>query len=315
MSGPGTSGEPRFSDDRQWWWNGSQWVPASQAPSQPPVAAPPGALPTSSPLASPAKRGGVASWLAIVGLVVCFPVGIVLTLLTGWSSRTKAIAIGVVLALVVVGGVIGSSSSKTTPTASVSVSTPTSNPATAKSSTGVKTPSPSPAAATPSQAPKQQFVTFGNGTKVVGQDVQPGTYRTRHDSSGCYFARLKGFGGSVDDIIANDITDAPAVVTIMPTDKGFQSNNCDTWWSDLSQITTSKTSFGSGDFIVGTDMSPGTYRNTGATGCYWERLRGFCHTIDDIIANDITDNQTVVAIAASDAGFESKRCGNWTKIG
>ncbi len=27
-----TGAEPRFSDDRQWWWTGSEWVPASQAP-------------------------------------------------------------------------------------------------------------------------------------------------------------------------------------------------------------------------------------------------------------------------------------------
>jgi hypothetical protein len=24
--------EPRFSDDRQWWWTGTEWVPAGQAP-------------------------------------------------------------------------------------------------------------------------------------------------------------------------------------------------------------------------------------------------------------------------------------------
>jgi hypothetical protein len=28
---------PRFSDDRQWWWTGSEWVPASQAPHSPDV--------------------------------------------------------------------------------------------------------------------------------------------------------------------------------------------------------------------------------------------------------------------------------------
>lgn len=149
---------------------------------------------------------------------------------------------------------------------------------------------------------------------VVGKDIQPGTYRTRHDSAGCYFARLKGFGGSIGDIIANDNTNARAVVTISATDKGFQSSNCDRWTSDLSAITTSKSSFGDGDFIVGTDMQPGTYRNTASTGCYWGRLRGFGHTIDDIIANDNTDAQAVVTIAASDAGFESSHCGTWTKI-
>jgi hypothetical protein len=32
----GSGLEPRFSDDRQWWWDGTQWVPASQAPVPPP---------------------------------------------------------------------------------------------------------------------------------------------------------------------------------------------------------------------------------------------------------------------------------------
>jgi hypothetical protein len=149
---------------------------------------------------------------------------------------------------------------------------------------------------------------------VVGKDIQAGTYRTRHDSSGCYFARLKGFGGTLDEIIANEDTNARAVVTIQAADKGFDSRNCDQWSSDLSAITTSKTSFGDGDFIVGTDMIPGTYRNVATTGCYYARLSGFGHTLNEIIANDNADGQAVVTIAASDAGFESSRCGTWTKI-
>jgi uncharacterized protein YbjQ (UPF0145 family) len=28
--------EPKWSDDRQWYWNGKDWVPASQAPTSPP---------------------------------------------------------------------------------------------------------------------------------------------------------------------------------------------------------------------------------------------------------------------------------------
>jgi hypothetical protein len=35
----------QFSEDRQWWWNGREWIPASQAPKQPrpPTRPPPGA--------------------------------------------------------------------------------------------------------------------------------------------------------------------------------------------------------------------------------------------------------------------------------
>ncbi|HLL79649.1 MAG TPA: hypothetical protein VFA41_12635 [Ktedonobacteraceae bacterium] len=174
---------------------------------------------------------------------------------------------------------------------------------------------------TQSQTPKSQPTTktatypqFGDGTYVVGKDIQPGTYRTRTGSSGCYFARLKGFGGSVSDIIANENTDAPAIVTIAPSDKGFESTNCGTWTQDLSAITTSKTSFDDGMYIVGTDILLGTYKSSGQTGCYYARLRGFGGTLDDIIANDNTDTSAIVTISASDKGFESTNCGTWTKI-
>jgi len=125
---------------------------------------------------------------------------------------------------------------------------------------------------------------------------------------------LKGFSGALGDIIANENMDGPAVVTILATDKGFESSNCDTWSSDLSRITASKTSFGGGDFIVGTDLLPGTYRNIASAGCYWARLSGFGHTLSNIRANDDTDARAIVTIAASDKGFESSSCGTWTKI-
>ncbi len=70
---------------------------------------------------------------------------------------------------------------------------------------------------------------FTDGTHEVKKDIQPGTYRTRAGMSGCYYARLSGFGGGVGDIISNDNTDDVAIVTIAPTDKGFKSTRCGTW--------------------------------------------------------------------------------------
>lgn len=165
----------------------------------------------------------------------------------------------------------------------------------------------------PTATPTPSFAHFGDGTFQVGKDIQPGTYRTRSGSPGCYYARLKGFGGTVDDIIANDNTDAPAVVTIAASDKGFQSQDCGTWTQDVSQITKSKTSFEDGMYIIGTDITPGTYKNTGGDTCYYARLSGFGGTIDDIIANDNVSASTIVTIAASDKGFQSNGCGTWTK--
>lgn len=194
--------------------------------------------------------------------------------------------------------------------------TTTTATATAASTTASRiTPVPAKATAThgPTATPTPSYAHFGDGTFQVGKEIQPGTYRTRTGSSGCYYARLKGFGGSVDDIIANNNTDAPAVVTIAASDKGFQSQDCGTWTKNLSQVTTSKTPFGDGMYIVGTDIAPGTYKNTGVQGCYYARLSGFGNTTDDIIANNNVDTVTIVTISASDKGFESDRCGTWTK--
>lgn len=154
---------------------------------------------------------------------------------------------------------------------------------------------------------------FGNGTHEVGSDIRPGTYRTRQSSEGCYWARLKDFDGELESIAANDNTNAPAVVTILATDVGFESTRCDTWTADLSRITTSKASFDEGTYIVATDLEPGTYRSSGGEGCYWARLRNFEGDLGSIVANDNTDGPTIVTIKSSDKGFTSTRCGTWTK--
>ena len=92
------------------------------------------------------------------------------------------------------------------------------------------TPSPT-SAPTPTQSasvPKSPLTSFGDGTYIVGTDIQSGTYRNSGGSN-CYYARLSGFGGTSADIIDNENTDTSAIVTISSTDKGFQSKNCGTW--------------------------------------------------------------------------------------
>jgi len=155
---------------------------------------------------------------------------------------------------------------------------------------------------------------FSDGTYQVGTDIQPGTYRTREGSSGCYYERLSGFSGEFDDILANGNTVAPAIIAIKPTDAGFLSQDCGTWTKDLSAITESKTTFGEGAYIVGTDIEPGTYRNSGSSSCYYERLSEFTGDLNAIIANGNAEEPTVVTIGPADAGFQSNDCGTWTKL-
>lgn len=166
----------------------------------------------------------------------------------------------------------------------------------------------------PVAAPAPENRQFKDGAYIVGSEIEPGTYRTRKASSGCYFARLKGFSGSVGDIIANESISGPAVITILATDKGFESRNCGTWSRDLSAISESKTTINNGIFIVDTDIEPGTYRSVETKGCYYSRLRGFNATPGEIIANNIVDTSAIVTIVPSDVGFRSSNCGTWTKI-
>jgi TolA-binding protein len=70
--------------------------------------------------------------------------------------------------------------------------------------------------------------TFGDGVHRVGTDIQPGTYRS--SGGDCYWARLRNFGGGLNSIIANGLSDGgPVVVTIDPSDAGFESTRCGTW--------------------------------------------------------------------------------------
>jgi len=67
----------------------------------------------------------------------------------------------------------------------------------------------------------------GEGTFLVGADVQPGTYRG--GGSGCYWARLSGTSGGFNDIITNGNVEGPTVVTIAASDKAFETSGCGTW--------------------------------------------------------------------------------------
>ena len=73
------------------------------------------------------------------------------------------------------------------------------------------------------------MTTFGHGTYIVGTDIKPGWYRSSN-TNGCYWARLRGFDGSMREIIANGIRlRGHAVVHVKRADAGFQSRGCGTW--------------------------------------------------------------------------------------
>ncbi|MCA1189238.1 MULTISPECIES: PASTA domain-containing protein [unclassified Saccharopolyspora] len=71
---------------------------------------------------------------------------------------------------------------------------------------------------------------IGDGTYAVGTDIEPGTYKSAGPSSSvvpmCYWARLKDTSGEFDSIIANNVGEGPATVTIQDGDGAFEVRGC-----------------------------------------------------------------------------------------
>mgnify|MGYP001061986127 CR=1 FL=1 len=86
-----------------------------------------------------------------------------------------------------------------------------------------------PTAAPPTAVSPKLASAIDDGTWVVGDDIQAGTYETSNEDGNCYWTRLSGFSGSFDDIVANDNPEGRAIVTIIESDKGFGSAGCGTW--------------------------------------------------------------------------------------
>ena len=152
-----------------------------------------------------------------------------------------------------------------------------------------------------------------DGTWIVPSEVKPGIY-VAEGGSFCTWERLRGTSGRFKDIIANGIGRRP-VVEVSRGDKAFGTDGCGAWKKMTSYSgAKAKEITGDGDWIVGTDMVPGTYRAEGGSFCTWERLRNFSGGFNGIIANGI-DKRPVVTIQAGDKGFGTDGCGSWSRVG
>ncbi|MGW2235227.1 hypothetical protein [Streptomyces sp. NPDC001759] len=70
----------------------------------------------------------------------------------------------------------------------------------------------------------------GDGTFLVGKDIQAGTYRSEgKNKDSCYWARLSDTSGEASAIIANGNDIGPAIVKVAAGDKAFQTTDCKPW--------------------------------------------------------------------------------------
>lgn len=176
----------------------------------------------------------------------------------------------------------------------------------------------------PSTSPEAAGYAITEGTWFVGSEVIPGTYIAFPESS-CYWERLSGSGGTLEEIEANDNIALQGLVTIKKSDYAF-STTCEGWYAVEDYIALFDQGIGKtmeelngfipgdGQYIVGYDILPGTYRSKGNDGCYIARLGGFSGELDEIISNDFGNGNMLVTIKSGDEGFETSGCYEWNRV-
>lgn len=70
---------------------------------------------------------------------------------------------------------------------------------------------------------------------------------------------------------------------------------------------------GTGTFVVGSDIQPGTYRADARPGCYWARLNSL--DTSDIADNDNADGPIVIEVLPTDKALETDGCADFHKVG
>ena len=171
----------------------------------------------------------------------------------------------------------------------------------------------------PPPPPPPSVTTVSPGTYIVNSTIAPGRYIAINAHSGCYWERLSGFGGSINEINANDFQNfvGPVIVDIAPTDVGFKFDaGCGTFRTYVAPASPANVIV-PGAHVVGANILAGTYTTSASASCYWERRRGFGGALNDIIDNDFvaTAGQLVVTISPTDVGFYADAdCGTWTRI-
>lgn len=171
-------------------------------------------------------------------------------------------------------------------------------------------------------------IRFGEGTYRVGTEIRPGLYRNVAPETGffdgllgCNWERLSGFSGTEQEIIASNrvfLTPPPPfdMVRILPTDKGFKSEDCGQWVEvqDSDQLAPSRTTFADGVFRITIDIEPGTY----AADNPEDRCKyGFIHSFDSGGLRTYEagiEGRILLDIPADIAAIAVQDCGTWALV-
>ena len=160
---------------------------------------------------------------------------------------------------------------------------------------------------------------FGAGTWRVNSDIQPGRYFA-NPARGCYWERLSGLSGALSDIIANEallFDSGQEIVDVAASDLAFApDDDCGTWRQTPFPAPAVGT-ITPGRWLVGAQVPAGTYVATVPRGCYYEGVRSFGGTLNEIIANHFSSvpERITLTIGSSVVGFYTDDdCGTWMRV-
>lgn len=179
---------------------------------------------------------------------------------------------------------------------------------------------PPPPTKTPIPSPTTNPNIVSPGMHLVGTDLQPGLYmgQTGEGRSSCYWQRLKGLSGTLDDIIANDNGEGRYYIEVRPSDYALETRCTLLYLPTMpAPVDPFPQNILPGTYLVNIDIQPGTYQGQAGTGvlesCYWARLSNVAGGFNGILANDNAVGQYYVQISPSDFAFHTA-C-NLTRIG
>ena len=172
-------------------------------------------------------------------------------------------------------------------------------------STAIVEPTPAPTATVePTPEPK---LSLNPGMYQVGSDIQPGIYAGLTGTDifdSCYWARLSGASGDFSEILSNENAIAQFYVEIQPSDRYFKVDCEVTPLKDWPTPAEPSSEIEPGTYLVGRDITPGTYRGMTGTdvmnSCYWARLSGLSGDMDQLIANENAIGSYFVSVEPSD---------------
>jgi hypothetical protein len=156
---------------------------------------------------------------------------------------------------------------------------------------------------------------FGDGTHIVGADIQAGRYEALEPGDDCSWQRLSGLSGEYRDVLADGNPRHRTIIDVLDDDAAVVTSGCGTW-NGFVPFDEPITEFGPGSWAIGEQILPGRYTAPGGEGCFWATVTAFDGSQTSISAIARPESGPVeVTLTTNDTGVVSDNCGIFSRTG